>query len=151
MPDYVTQLKQDQPGSIPEIFRMLEQANKKLKQLQSQTLHEANLTPPQYFVLSLLCEENGQPFKDLASALGYTPATVTGIVDTLERKGLVYRSPNPLDRRSQLVVLTEAGRAIQLSTPTLERIFRNCCTGFEPDEWKQLSLLLDKLIHSLDI
>ena len=150
MPDKDNQ-NYEQPGSIPEIFRMLEQANKKLKLLQNQALREANLTTPQYFILSLLWEEDGQPFKDLAAALGYTPATVTGIVDTLERKGLVHRSPNPLDRRSQLVMLTEAGRAIQRSTPTLERIFRNCCSGFELDERKQLSLLLDKLIRSLDI
>lgn len=151
MPKKDAQPKYLQPGSIPEIFQLIEQANKKLKQMQSQTLREANLTSSQYLILNLLWEEDGRPFKDLAAALAYTPATVTGIVDTLERKGLVYRAPNPLDRRSQLVMLTEAGSAIQHSTPTLESIFRNCCASLEPAERQQLSRLLDKLIHSLDI
>jgi DNA-binding MarR family transcriptional regulator len=151
MPKIDVQPKTNQPGSIPEIFLLIEQANKKLKKLQSQTLREANLTSSQYLILSLLGQENGQPFKDLAATLAYTPATVTGIVDTLERKGLIYRAPNPLDRRSQLVKLTEAGHAIQRSAPSLERTFRNCCASLEPAERQQLSLLLDKLIHSLDI
>jgi DNA-binding MarR family transcriptional regulator len=151
MPKKDSPQKIDQPGSIPEVFHLIDKASKKLNKLQSQTLREANLTSPQYFILSLLWEKDGQPFKDLATALAYTPATVTGIVDTLERKGMVYRAPNLLDRRSQLVMLTDAGRTIQRSTPTLERIFRNCCTGFEPEERKQLSLLLEKLIRSLNI
>jgi DNA-binding MarR family transcriptional regulator len=139
-----------QPGSLPEIFQLIEMVGKKLKQLQNQTLRLANLTPPQFFILTLLWQADGRPFKDLALALTCTRATITGIVDTLERKGLVARAPHPTDRRSQLVQLTQAGRELQSSIPDLERMFKGCCAGLAPRESQELSCLLQKLDRSLN-
>jgi DNA-binding MarR family transcriptional regulator len=138
-----------QSGSIPEIFQLIELVEKKLSRIQRETISEADLTPPQYFVLSLLWERDGRPFKELAEASHCSPATMTGIIDTLEKKGLVTRDPNPADRRSLLARLTEQGKTLQHSTPTLERIFGGCCGGLEPDEARQLSILLRKLNTSL--
>ncbi|HWJ62417.1 MAG TPA: MarR family transcriptional regulator [Acidimicrobiales bacterium] len=41
-----------------------------------------------------------------------TTATVTGLLDTCQRKGLLQRSPHPSDKRRVLVHLTPAGRAL---------------------------------------
>ena len=87
----------------------------------------------------------------MAAAVQCTRATMTGIVDTLGKKGLVTRAPNPGDRRSLLVELTEEGQALQRSTPTLDRIFKSCCVGLAPAEAQQLSQLLQKLNDSLAI
>jgi DNA-binding MarR family transcriptional regulator len=138
-----------QSGSMPEVFRLIELADKQLKQIQRETIGEADLTPPQYFILTLLWERDGRPLKELAAAAHCSPATMTGIVDTLEGKELVTREPNPADRRSLLVELTEQGRVLRDSTPTLDKIFRSCCVGLEPDEVRQLSRLLKKLNESL--
>jgi DNA-binding MarR family transcriptional regulator len=138
-----------QSGSMPEVFRLIELADKQLKQIQRETIGEADLTPPQYFILTLLWQRDGRPLKELAAAAHCSPATMTGIVDTLEGKELVTREPNPADRRSLLVELTEQGRVLRDSTPTLDRIFRSCCVGLEPDEVRQLSRLLKKLTESL--
>lgn len=46
---------------------------------------------------------------ELAEAAGVTRATMTGLVDTLERDGLVKREPDPDDRRMMSVVLTAKG------------------------------------------
>ena len=138
-----------QAGSMPEVFQLIELADKRLKQIQRETIREADLTPPQYFVLTLLWEKDGRPLKELAAAANSSPATMTGIVDTLERKGLVAREPNPDDRRSLLVSLTGEGWSLKDSTPTLEGIFRSCCVGLEPDEIEQLGQLLKKLNESL--
>lgn len=139
----------NQTASMPEIFRLIEVVEKKLKRIQRETIGQADLTPPQYFILSLLWASDGRPFKELAAASHCSRATMTGIIDTLAKKALVRREPNPDDRRSLLVRLTEQGRALQHSAPTLERIFRNCCVGLEPEEARQLSGLLKKLDHSL--
>jgi DNA-binding MarR family transcriptional regulator len=48
---------------------------------------------------------------ELAAALDSTPRNITGLVDHLERDGLVERVPDPDDRRSVKARLTEAGRA----------------------------------------
>jgi DNA-binding MarR family transcriptional regulator len=140
-----------QTGSIPEIFQRIELVEKKLKQIQRETIKATQLTPPQYVVLTLLWEKDGRPFKELAKATHCTRATMTGIIDTLEKKKLVTREPNPADRRSLLVKLTAQGRSLQHSTPSLDRIFRSCCVGLEPDEARQLSQLLKKLDDSLTI
>src|SRR3989440_7881271 len=48
---------------------------------------------------------------ELAEMLDITPRTVTGLVDNLERDGLVRRVADPADRRSVYAELTEQGRA----------------------------------------
>jgi DNA-binding MarR family transcriptional regulator len=138
-----------QSASTPEVFQLIALADKRLKRIQRETTREADLTPPQFFVLTLLWEKDGRPFKEMAAAAHSSRATMTGIVDNLERKDLVTREPNPDDRRSLLVKLTEKGWSLQDSTPTLEGIFRSCCAGLEPVEIQQLSRLLRKLNDSL--
>jgi DNA-binding MarR family transcriptional regulator len=59
------------------------------------------------------------------------------------------REPNPDDRRSLLARLTEEGRALQDSTPDLDKIFGSCCVGLAPGEFQQLGSLLIKLNNSL--
>ena len=46
---------------------------------------------------------------ELAEAAGVTRATMTGLIDTLERDGLVKREPDPDDRRMMSVLLTPKG------------------------------------------
>ncbi|HEX2036570.1 MAG TPA: MarR family transcriptional regulator [Chloroflexota bacterium] len=48
---------------------------------------------------------------DLLRAVVLTRSGISRLVDRLEAAGLVCRQPNPDDRRGDLVVLTEAGRA----------------------------------------
>ena len=135
--------------SLGEVFELLEQTAKNLRRIQRQTVREVGLTPPQYGVLHLLWERDERPFKEFADALVCTRATITGIIDTLERKGLVTRKPNPTDRRSLLATLTDEGRNLQHSTPTLDSIYDSCCSGLTSLEFQQLGFLLRKLNDSL--
>jgi DNA-binding MarR family transcriptional regulator len=48
--------------------------------------------------------------RELVDATAQRPSTLTGVLDRLERRDLVRRSPNPADRRSVLVELTPTGR-----------------------------------------
>lgn len=140
----------DAAGAMPEIFQLIEALQKRLAKFQAYTLREARLTPPQYYILSLLAEQDGRPFKALAEALACTPATMTGLVDTLEKKELVRRVPHPEDRRSLLVQLTEEGRNALQATPGLEEIFGSCCCQvLPPEETQELIRLLKKLSAAL--
>jgi DNA-binding MarR family transcriptional regulator len=144
-------LESFQPASLPDIFNRIGQIEKKLKRMQNATTRAAGLTPAQFAVLNMLWEKDATSFKDLASAIWCTPATMTGIVDTLEKKGLVTRQANPDDRRSLLVCLTPAGRALQHQVPSMCACFQNCCEGLNAKETQQLSELLSKLDQSLEI
>jgi len=136
-------------GSLQEVFQLIETTRRQLKRLQADTLRATGLTPPQYFILSLLWDEDGRPFKDLANLLNSSRATITEIVDSLENKGLVMRAPNPADRRSLLVKLTPQGQAMRIAAPSLPETFHDCCSGLDPEETKQLGQLLKKLNRSL--
>lgn len=46
----------------------------------------------------------------LAEAIGYDKTRLVGLLDELEREGLVSREPDPIDRRARIVRLTRAGR-----------------------------------------
>lgn len=142
--------EKDVPGAMPEIFQLIEELQKRLTRFQAYTLKEAKLTPPQYYILSLLFEKNGRPFKELADALACSRATITGIVDTLEKKGLATRAPHPDDRRSMLVKLTDEGKSLLQATPGLEETFGSCCCNvLPPEETRELIKLLKKLSASL--
>ncbi len=137
-------------AAVTEVFELLDQVARRLREVQRLTVSQVDLTPPQFQTLRLLWEHDRQPFKDLAASLGCTRPTMTGIVDTLEKNGLVIRMPNPDDRRSLLVTLTEKGAALEGSTPDLEHIYAMCCVGLNAEEVRQLGLLLGKLDQSLD-
>lgn len=59
-------------------------------------------------------EGAGQPLSPttLAQRLIVTTASVTSLLDTLERRGLVERRPDPADRRRLLVAITDDGLAL---------------------------------------
>ena len=60
---------------------------------------------------------------ELAEMLEVSPRTVTGLVDNLERHGLVRRVDDPADRRSVYAELTEPGRA------RVKALWRNAASG----------------------
>lgn len=134
--------------SFTEVFELLELTSKNLKRIERLAMQESGLTPSQYHVLNLLWDEGEMPLKDLAEASRCTRATMTGLIDVLERKGLVRRVPNPEDRRSLLASLTKEGLALQEQAPSLRRIYSTCCVGLSPGEFQQLSQLLGKLNKS---
>ena len=136
-----------QPG---DVFRRLDAIAHRLRQIYQQTVRQSGLTPPQYAVLRELSAGGRRSPAELAERSRCTRATMTGILDTLEKHGLVEREPNPKDRRGLLVALTSQGRARYRATPDLDRVFGRCCTGLSPDELRHLDALLGKLGRSLE-
>ena len=70
------------------------------------------LTSPQFDVISTLGNTPGMPLNKLAEQTLITKGTLTGILDRLERKGLLRREVPPDNRRSFLAVLTPRGERV---------------------------------------
>ncbi|MBU2613788.1 MarR family transcriptional regulator [Patescibacteria group bacterium] len=70
------------------------------------------LTPEQWGLLWKVARQEGCLQTDLADAVLKDHPNVTKMLDALEKRGLVDREPNPNDRRSNEVWLTEAGKAL---------------------------------------
>ena len=70
------------------------------------------VTASQAMVLNFLGEEDRISSRNLGQKLGITSATMTGILDRLEKLALIERQSHPDDRRAILVCLTDQGRQI---------------------------------------
>jgi DNA-binding MarR family transcriptional regulator len=68
---------------------------------------ESGLTVPQMNALEELSKEDGLSLKQLSGRMGLSHSTVSGIVDRLQRRGFVGRTPNPKDRRYSHIFLSE--------------------------------------------
>jgi DNA-binding MarR family transcriptional regulator len=83
-----------------------------LKRISS-LLQPFDLSPGSGLVLSILADsESPLPPNQIAERLIISRATVTGLIDSLERRGYVKRLPHQTDRRMLLVELTDSGRQV---------------------------------------
>jgi DNA-binding MarR family transcriptional regulator len=94
--------------------------------------------------------EEGLPLGELAEFMGVSPRNVTGLVDNLERAGLVERVPDPRDRRSILARLTPSGRErIESLRETVFAKRQPITEGFTEEELAQLRHLSLRIVENL--
>ncbi len=70
---------------------------------------EADITPGQFGVLSVIAGNAGLSQTRLGNALGIDRSTVVAVIDRLEARGLGTRGPAPNDRRSHALRLSPSG------------------------------------------
>lgn len=108
-----------------------------------------DISVTQCYALEGLVRRGGMTLNDLAAHLYLDKSTASRVVDALERKGYVARSPHPEDRRAVLLEATEAGR-------TLERTIRasileeekQLLAGFDPEIRRAMTQLLARLARA---
>lgn len=90
---------------------LLKHARERLAVLSAASLERYGVNGRELAVLTVLAE--GEPPSQLEAAgrLSVDRTTMVGLLDELERKGLVDRRQDPIDRRRNTVVLTAEGRA----------------------------------------
>lgn len=76
-------------------------------------LAELGLTYPQYLVMLVLWEQDGQSVKAIGDRLGLDSGTLTPLLKRLESNGLILRKRGREDERQVLVELSEAGHALR--------------------------------------
>jgi len=85
---------------------------RKLQKYYNERLSRYGITIAQSFIILSLIEKGPSNVKDLAARLEIDSSAITGLVDRLEREGLVTRQTNPKDRRAFLINLTEKGEKL---------------------------------------
>ena len=94
------------------LLRELVRSYQAFERYSSAHVHSLGLTAPQFDIVATLGNTPGMKAKELGERTLITKGTLTGVVDRLERKGLVRRLPAPDDGRCQIVQLTAAGQAL---------------------------------------
>lgn len=79
-------------------------------------LDRIGLTYPQYLVMVLLWERDGQSVGQIGEQLFLESSTLTPLLKRLEAAGHVKRERNPADERQVLIRLTDGGRALKQET-----------------------------------
>jgi len=132
---------------IQRIVLALSKARHLLMAEMEVALSGTSVTNSQVGALLLLSRDMAHSSVSLSKLLGGDPASVTRVVDRLERQGLVRRARNCLDRRVVNLTLTEAGRnAATRIAEIVPAMLNRRLSGFTSLEFAALSRLLGKLL-----
>lgn len=115
-------------------------ANDRLKDNQS------NLTKVQFIVLKILSEKNNIPQHELAYITERDKTSLTRLMNTLERKGLITRNHCKEDKRIKQVTLTEEGRQmVNAFMPIIESIESVISVDISVDDIKTTIKVLEQV------
>ena len=113
----------------------------------SEWMADSAATPARFQILMVLWAARGRgvPHKEIVAALGVTRATVSGLMATLERDGLVTSAVASDDRRNLLASLTPKGETIvEKAIETNRARLRTAFTALSSDELTTLTTLLER-------
>lgn len=104
------------------------------------------LTHGQFFMMVAILEEDGLLPSELAGKTAQDRATITGLLDRLEKDGWIRRKADTDDRRSLRIYLTpKAEKHRQGILNLFERTNHKFLDCFTPEEWQQMQGFLDRL------
>ena len=113
-------------------------------------LEELGLYRGQPPVLHALWEREGLTHSELADLLQVQPATITKMIQRMERTGFVQRRSDPEDQRVSRVYLTETGRTIHEDVQqVLRSLEKETFAGFNPQERISLQRFLIQMRENL--
>ena len=107
---------------------------------------EVGLTGPQLTVIKLLESFGDLSLSSLSERIRAQNSTVTGIIDRMEREGLVRRERSTTDRRVVYIRLSDKGSKLarEIAVEPME-IFRGALLGLSRDDLRDLLRILAKL------
>ena len=119
-----------------------------MTKLYKPLLAPLGLTYPQYLVMLVLWEEDGQPVSAIGERLTLDSGTLTPLLKRLEAAGLVQRLRDAGDERRVLIQLTAEGRAMKAQAQRVPKEVL-CATDCQLDEISQLTQRLRALRDNL--
>ncbi|MCB2192142.1 MAG: MarR family transcriptional regulator [Deltaproteobacteria bacterium] len=112
---------------------------------------EHQLTTPQLLCLRLLAQERTLTPGTVAKEMYLSQATVTGILDRLEKRGLVERRRDQTDRRKVSLHLTDEGRkAVEQAPLPLQERFASRLEALSDKERDEIDRVLAKVVDLME-
>lgn len=102
------------------------------------------LTPPQFSLLAFLWQKDGLSQVELSERSQIDRTTICGLIDRLEKLGMVQRMRNPDDRRSYRICLSDEGKRLEVPlSKAATRTVEQFTAGLTADERQEIIRLLD--------
>jgi len=126
-------------------------ASRLITQAYHPLLSEIGLTYPQYLVMMVLWEQDGQPVNDIAKRLYLETNTVTPLLKRMEAEGFLSRTKSTQDGRQVIVRLTAKGRNLEKKASCIPFEIGGAvaCRSITEETAPQLFRTLDDLIGQL--
>lgn len=117
-----------------------------LAALHDELLAPFGLSAGELAVLLLIDAREPESQQQVAQRLGVDRTTMVGLIDALERKGLVARRPDAADRRRNVIELTAAGRkTLRRAVKASDRAEQRLLADLDDAEAAQLRSLLGRV------
>ena len=112
--------------------------------------HKVNLTREQFILLAMLHEQDGQPQNNLALFTEKNKASLTRLINTMEKKELVVRIPSTADKRINYIHLTKHGRKVFKATgPILKEMTKEVEKGLTKEEIQKVIVIMNKVMTNI--
>ncbi|MEI9406434.1 MarR family transcriptional regulator [Mesorhizobium argentiipisi] len=95
-----------------QLAYLIASVNRQLEEELTESLRPEGISVEQFRILTTLASNDGRSMRDLAELVLVDPATLTKIIDRMVADGLVYRAPDPDDRRKVLIFLSNRGTVL---------------------------------------
>ena len=116
----------------------------------NKNLLEHEVTSEQWAVLSALWKKDGQTQQALADYANKNKASITHLIDNLEKRKLVERQVDENDRRNKIVHLTPDGADLQETlTKVVNKTTKKVTSDIDKKELKQCKKALKRMIDTL--
>ncbi|CAM5591270.1 hypothetical protein SALBM311S_03210 [Streptomyces alboniger] len=102
--------------SSPDLAHLLSHAERRLVERLAAVLTEEGCSVEQWRVLSIAADGEGHPMTEIAEYALMPAPSLTKLVDRMVADNLVYRRPDPDDRRRVLLYLSDRGRVLHQRT-----------------------------------
>ena len=117
-----------------------------IKPMFDKRMAKYDLRPVEFTALSLINANPNINQKRLSEAINVSPPNLATLLDRLEARGLLQRQRNPLDKRSQTLVLTaEGARLCAKAEKTATALDAEASSALSDAERAQLISLLQKI------
>ncbi|MFK7964415.1 MAG: MarR family winged helix-turn-helix transcriptional regulator [Burkholderiaceae bacterium] len=108
---------------------------------------EYSITPVQYAALNTVSATPDIDQRSLATAIGFDTSTIGGVIDRLEARELVRRTPSPTDKRQRLLRLTPKGKKLLVQVePLVQRAQQRMLAPLPKNERAQFMKMLRQLV-----
>jgi MarR family transcriptional regulator, transcriptional regulator for hemolysin len=135
------------------IFYSLEAAAKSYRRFAQARLTQAGLdiTIDQWLVLKTIQDSPDLSLQQVGSAVFKDFASITRIVQLLERKRYLLRKPHPTDGRRSELVLTRSGQSLVRTAEPISRASRGeALEGIATREVDQMRQVLDRIMENCE-